>query len=66
MGAVNVFSFGPWLVRDGTCNPLLYGSYYRNLEPRHALGMIEPGHYLLLSVQGRIKESKGTSLQRVA
>ena len=28
--------------------------------------MIEPGHYLLLSVQGRMKESKGTVLQRVA
>ena len=35
-------------------------------EPRQALGMIEPGHYLLLSVQGRTKESKGTMLQRVA
>ena len=65
MGAVNVFSFGPVLIRDGKINELLY-RYYRSLEPRHALGMIEPGHYLLLSVQGRTKESKGTVLQRVA
>ena len=28
--------------------------------------MIAPGHYLLLSVEGRTKESKGTMLQRVA
>lgn len=64
-GAVNVFSFGPILLRDGEINPLLY-PYYRSIEPRHALGMIEPNHYLILSVQGRNKDSKGTMLQRVA
>ena len=65
MGAENVFSFGPILLRDGEINELLY-RYYRSVEPRHALGMIEPGHYLLLSVQGRTQESRGTVLQRVA
>lgn len=64
-GAVNVFSFGPILLRDGEINELLYQAY-RSIEPRHALGMIEPGHYLLISVQGRINDSKGTVLQRVA
>ena len=64
-GAVNVFSFGPILLRDGEINELLY-TYYRSIEPRHALGIIEPNHYLLLSVQGRNKDSKGTMLQRVA
>ena len=28
--------------------------------------MIEPNHYMILSVQGRNKDSKGTMLQRVA
>ena len=65
MGAVNVFSFGPILIRDGEINELVY-RYYKSIEPRHALGMIEPGHYFLLSVQGRTGESKGTVLQRVA
>ncbi len=65
-GAVNVFSFGPILIRDGIINEQMYSGYYRDLEPRHALGMIEPGHYLLLSVQGRRKDSRGTMLQRVA
>lgn len=65
MGAVNVFSFGPILIRDGEIDDLVY-HYYKSIEPRHALGMIEPGHYFLLSVQGRTKESKGTVLQRVA
>ena len=39
---------------------------FRSVEPRQALGMIEPGHYLLISVQGRNRDSKGTVLQRVA
>ena len=65
-GAVNVFSFGPILIRDGEIDEKMYGSHYRSIEPRHALGMIEPGHYFLLSVQGRRKDSKGTMLQRVA
>ena len=66
-GALNVFSFGPILIRDGEIDEKMYSSYYRDLEPRHALGMIEPGHYLLLSVQGRKEEdSRGTMLQRVA
>ena len=64
-GVKDVFSFGPWLLRNGEINELVY-SYYRNIEPRHALGMIAPGHYLLLSVQGRTKASAGASLQRVA
>ncbi len=65
MGAVNVFSFGPILIRDGEINELVY-QYFKSIEPRHALGMIEPNHYLLLSVQGRRKDSEGTNLQRVA
>ena len=65
MGAVNVFSFGPILIRDGEINDLVY-TYYRSIEPRHALGMIAPNHSYLLSVQGRNKDSKGTMLQRVA
>ena len=64
-GAVNVFSFGPWLLRGGEVNELVY-TYFRSTEPRHALGMIEPRHYLLISVQGRTDVSKGTNLQRVA
>ena len=65
-GALNVFSFGPILIRDGEINEQMYTSSYRSIEPRHALGMIEPGHYFLLSVQGRRNDSKGTMLQRVA
>ncbi len=64
-GAVNVFSFGPILIRNGEINELVY-QYFKSIEPRHALGMIEPNHYFLLSIQGRRKDSEGTNLQRVA
>lgn len=64
-GAVNVYSFGPWLIRDGDINEVVYDNY-KSLEPRHALGMIAPGHYFVLSIQGRTKFSEGTTLQRAA
>lgn len=64
-GAVNVYSFGPWLIRDGEINEVVYENY-KSLEPRHALGMIAPGHYFVLSIQGRTKASEGTTLQRAA
>ena len=66
MGAENVYSFGPILIRDGQIEEMLYDTYYRSLEPRQALGMIGPGHYLLMSFQGRRKDSVGTPLQRIA
>ncbi len=65
LGAVNVFSFGPILIRDGEIDPLV-DVYYKSIEPRHAIGMIAPNHYLVLSVQGRTDGSRGTTLQRVA
>ena len=65
MGAVNVFSFGPILIRNGQIENLVY-DHFKSLEPRQALGMIEPNHFLLLSVQGRNSSSRGCQLQRVA
>jgi len=60
MGAVQVLSFGPWLIRDGEINPLLLtGDYMQYHEPRCALGMIEPGHYFILTVDGRYTGAVG-------
>lgn len=56
MGAVDVFSFGPYLVRDGEINPFIEESRNGKTEqPRCGLGMIEPGHYYALLVEGRIR-----------
>lgn len=59
-GATNVFAFGPVLVSEGALNPeVLDEEYYAYNEPRMAIGMVEPYHYLILTVKGRTKDSLG-------
>lgn len=64
MGAVDVFSFGPWLFRGEDFDPYVFESprgVYQ--EPRCAVGMFENGHYVAMMVEGRMgKESAGVSL----
>ncbi len=64
MDVVNVFCFGPVLISGGEISPLL--EWYQTKSPRQALGMIEPGHYLLLSVLGRMDSSIGCGLPLMA
>ena len=53
-GAVHVFSFGPVLISEGTINPdVLDPKYYPYNEPRVAIGMGEPWHYIVVIVRGR-------------
>ena len=65
-GATQVLAFGPWLIRDGQRNPNLERFATSNRNPRTALGMVEKGHYILLMVEGRHKQSKGCTLTRLA
>ena len=51
-GAVQVFAFGPWLLSDGKVHPDLE-KINNYSEPRVALGMIEPHHYILIVTAGR-------------
>ena len=63
MGAEQVFAFGPILVQNGKIGErILDSSYYHYREPRCAIGMIAPGHYLVLTVNGRTDTSKGAYL----
>ena len=63
MGAVQVFAFGPILVQDGELGERIQDdTYYHYREPRCALGMIAPGHYLTLTVNGRTDDSSGAYL----
>lgn len=64
LGVTNVFCFGPVLLSEGEISPLL--EYYQTKSPRQALGMIEPGHYFLLSVLGRMESSEGCGLPYMA
>lgn len=60
-GATDVFSFGPYLVRDGELNPEVY-VVSTTTNPRCAIGMVEPGHYVAMIAEGRLKDSGGISV----
>ena len=67
-GAWQVFCFGPGLVVDGEL-AVTEKSEVRNSmasNPRTAIGMIEPGHYLFVVSDGRTGESEGLSLYELA
>ena len=65
MGAQTVLSFGPWLVQKGETNPLC-AKHFTTREPRTAIGMIAPYHYIVISVEGRVKQSRGVGMQWLA
>ena len=77
--AVNLFNFGPILVKDGELQtvPSKYGvGNPSGTEPRTAIGQVGPLEYILVVVDGRnvkdptpdggTKASKGTDMQTVA
>lgn len=67
MGVTDTFAFGPILVQNGMLGERMYNTKYSPYrEPRCALGMIEPGHYILLTVKGRTEDSKGATLRWLA
>jgi hypothetical protein len=65
MGATEVLSFGPILLRDGVINPDMYTNFTHE-EPRSAIGIIEPGHYIGMLVEGRTDLSDGCGLKFMA
>ena len=65
-GAVQVFAFGPWLLSEGQVHPNLE-KINNYSEPRVALGMIEPYHYILIVTAGRpTKKYQGYKLTWLA
>lgn len=63
--ATDVLAFGPILVRGGEI-PDLSDKRYKHLEPRSAFGIIKPGHYVGLLVEGRSSQATGATLQQCA
>lgn len=64
-GAYDVFSFGPYLIKDGKLSEKAYEiSDVRN--PRAAIGMVEPGHYVAIMCEGRLKRSSGVTMSYLA
>ncbi len=68
LGAVQIFSFGPGLVSDGMITVTEESKVDRENEsnPRTAIAMIEPNHYIFMVADGRTEESEGLSLYEMA
>ena len=60
-GATEVFTFGPCLVRDGELTEYLKTANTA-YNPRLAIGVAEPGHYVVMLCEGRLKRSKGVQM----
>jgi len=67
-GAVQVYSFGPGLVENGTISVSQNEevSQSKSSNPRTAIGMISPLHYVFVVSDGRTSESTGLSLYQLA
>ena len=60
-GAWEVYTFGPCIVRDGAYTEFITEIANRVLNPRHAFGMVEPGHYIDVICEGRLKSTNGST-----
>lgn len=64
-GAYDVYSFGPYLIKDGKLSERAYNSS-DSRNPRAAVGMVEPGHYVAIMCEGRLKRSTGVTVGYLA
>ncbi len=67
-GAYMVYSFGPYLVRNGELSEWVQDpTKSRAKNPRHSFGMIEPGHYIDIMCEGRLgSRSEGVTMPQLA
>ena len=67
-GAYMVHSFGPYLIREGQLSAWVQDpTRSRAKNPRHAFGMIEPGHYVDIMCEGRLgSRSEGVTMPQLA
>ncbi len=66
-GVEDTYSFGPTLVLDGQVYENAGRNRVSSPNPRVALGMVEPGHYVAIVVDGRLPGySAGISTARLA
>lgn len=67
MGVTDTYAFGPILVENGQRGQRMYDEEYSPYrEPRTALGMLAPNHYIVLTVNGRSDDSRGARLTWLA
>ena len=64
-GVQTVYSFGPYLLLDGKVSERAYANN-ENKNPRCAIGMVDPGHYVAIMCEGRLKRSAGVTISYLA
>ena len=64
-GVQTVYSFCPYLLLDGKVSERAYANN-ENKNPRCAIGMVEPGHYVAIMCEGRLKRSAGVTISYLA
>ena len=66
--AYMVFSFGPYLIRDGKLSEwVMDATKSKAKNPRHSFGMVEPGHYVDIMCEGRLgSRSEGVTMPQGA
>ncbi len=65
-GAVQVYSFGPCLVKEGKLTRYSLELTNKSYHPRLAIGVAENGHYVVVMCEGRIQRSKGVQMAYLA
>ncbi len=61
-GVTDTWCFGPVLLSEGQVGQQVLDKTFEYINPRQTLGMIEPNHYLVMTVEGRHKNSDGVGL----
>jgi exopolysaccharide biosynthesis protein len=64
-GVLHSYSFGPVLVEQSEIQSLK-SNYAAKKNPRTAIGMIEPYHYVIVVADGRTTQSPGLSMKELA
>ena len=66
MSVYQTWVFGPALLDEEGHAKTKFRSAVQPANPRSVLGYYEPGHYALLTVDGRTKESKGMTMEQLS
>ena len=64
--ATDAWTFGPLLLSESQIGEQVLDKQFEYINPRMTLGMIEPNHYFIMTVEGRHKNSDGVGLIWVA
>ena len=61
-GVTDTWCFGPVLLSEGEIGQQVLENRFEYINPRQAIGMIAPNHYLIMTIEGRSSRSDGVGL----